>query len=45
MDGVGLGAVEVKVEGQKAYGDVQEFARDLVAVDEGAPFSVYRDQA
>ena len=41
----GGGPAGVEVEGEEADGDVESLARDLVAVDEGAPVSVDGDEA
>lgn len=45
VDSAGLGSSEVEVQGYEAYGHMKELARNLMLVDECAPFSMYRDQA
>lgn len=45
VHGGNLHAQVVEPEGHKADADVQCFPRDLVFVDEGAPFAVDGDQA
>ena len=44
VDGRGLNTPSVEVEREEADGEVEGFAGDLVAVDEGAPVSVDRNQ-
>jgi len=45
VDGGGAGAARVEVQGEEADAEVEGFAGDFVAVDEGAPVSVDGDEA
>ena len=45
VNGARLCTGEVEVQSDKPDADMQEFARDFMFVDEGAPLPVYRDQA
>ena len=44
MDLGGLYAAPVQKQRGESYGDVEDFARDFVFVDEDAPFAVDGDQ-